>query len=557
MAISLVLSAYLVVDRVSQEFETQERAAQTARTAAVSSAIRSLAQSVAGTDDIIDSKGQLNEKVRERFLLQDPELQQLALGIARADVRVRFGTWNPDKEFFSPAAESEFQISSDGAALEPGEARDSIQLEPSVVIIGGAPSSISIEVTLISPLTTRASRLAGITGTITFVGILAMIVAIIISTIAAARFAKPVQLLSETATAISDGDLSARVPTGIEVAANDEMVALLNQFNLMADRLQGSMQALRRERDRGQEHLADVSHELRTPLAALRAFVDLLQDPGTDEVTRKRLFAEAGRQLERMDSLTSNILELSRFDAGIARPVFVVADIRASVQLAVEQAAAGARRAGVAVDERVPTRKVLVRHDAALVGQAVANLVANALKFTTRGGSVLVSVQLLSTGAATVTVRDTGVGISSDELPRIFDRFYRGTEGLAATSRAARATGSGLGLAIVKSIVDMHAGRIVVESLPGEGTSFALTFPADPEAVEEEVPEAPLTEAGPATLVSFGRRAAALLGEVAKTSLRLRSVLRADPPSSTVSETPASLSVAPESAEDPKETQRG
>ena len=557
MAISLVLSAYLVVDRVSQEFETQERAAQTARTAAVSSAIRSLAQSVAGTDDIIDSKGQLNEKVRERFLLQDPELQQLALGIARADVRVRFGTWNPDKEFFSPAAESEFQISSDGAALEPGEARDSIQLEPSVVIIGGAPSSISIEVTLISPLTTRASRLAGITGTITFVGILAMIVAIIISTIAAARFAKPVQLLSETATAISDGDLSARVPTGIEVAANDEMVALLNQFNLMADRLQGSMQALRRERDRGREHLADVSHELRTPLAALRAFVDLLQDSGTDEVTRKRLFAEAGRQLERMDSLTSNILELSRFDAGIARPVFVVADIRASVQLAVEQAAAGARRAGVAVDERVPTRKVLVRHDAALVGQAVANLVANALKFTTRGGSVLVSVQLLSTGAATVTVRDTGVGISSDELPRIFDRFYRGTEGLAATSRAARATGSGLGLAIVKSIVDMHAGRIVVESLPGEGTSFALTFPADPEAVEEEVPEAPLTEAGPATLVSFGRRAAALLGEVAKTSLRLRSVLRADPPSSTVSETPASLSVAPESAEDPKETQRG
>jgi len=557
VAISLVLSAYLVVDRVSQEFETQERAAQTARTAAVSSAIRSLAQSVAGTDDIIDSKGQLNEKVRERFLLQDPELQQLALGIARADVRVRFGTWNPDKEFFSPAAESEFQISSDGAVLEPGEARDSIQLEPSVVIIGGAPSSISIEVTLISPLTTREWRLAGITGTITFVGILAMIVAIIISTIAAARFAKPVQLLSETATAISDGDLSARVPTGIEVAANDEMVALLNQFNLMADRLQGSMQALRRERDRGREHLADVSHELRTPLAALRAFVDLLQDSGTDEATRKKLFIEAGRQLERMDSLTSNILELSRFDAGIARPVFVVADMRASVQLAVEQAAAGARRAGVAVDERMPTRKVLVRHDAALVGQAVANLVANALKFTTRGGSVLVSVQLLSTGAATVTVRDTGVGISSDELPRIFDRFYRGTEGLAATSRAARATGSGLGLAIVKSIVDMHAGRIVVESLPGEGTSFALTFPADPEAVEEEVPEAPQTEAGPATLVSFGRRAAALLGEVAKTSLRLRSVLRADPPSSTVSETSASLSVAPESAEDPKETQRG
>lgn len=210
-----------------------------------------------------------------------------------------------------------------------------------------------------------------------------------------------------------------------------------------------------------------------------------------------------------MDALTSNILELSRFDAGIARPVFVVGDMRSSVRAAVEQAAAGARRAGVAVDERMPTRKVLVRHDAALVGQAVANLVANALKFTARGGSVLVSVQLLSTGAATITVRDTGVGILSDELPRIFDRFYRGTEGLAAANRSARATGSGLGLAIVKSIVDMHAGRIVVESLPGEGTSFALTFPADPEAVGDEFPEAAQAQTGPATLVSFGRRAAA------------------------------------------------
>ena len=519
--------------------------------------MRSLAQSVAGTKSILDNNGDLNAEVRERFLLQDPELQQLALEVARADVRVRFGTWNPDKEYFSPAADSEFLISSEGAVLEPGEARDSIVLDPNVVIIGGAPSSISIEVTLISPLTTRASRLAGITGTLTFVGILAMIAAIAVSAFAAARFAKPVQLLSETATAISDGDLSARVPTGIDVAANDEMVALLDQFNLMAERLQGSMQALRRERDRGQEHLADVSHELRTPLAALRAFVDLLQDEGTDELTRKKLFLEAGRQLERMDSLTSNILELSRFDAGIARPVFVVTDMRSSVRAAVEQAAAGARRAGVAVDERMPTRKVLVRHDPALVGQAVANLVANSLKFTARGGSVLVSVQLLATGAATVTVRDTGVGISSDELPRIFDRFYRGTEGLAAANRAARATGSGLGLAIVKSIVDMHAGRIVVESLPGEGTSFALTFPADPEALGDELPEAPVAPAGPATLVSFGRRAAALLGEVAKTSLRLRRVLRADPPSSTVSEMPASLSAAPQSDDVPKEKPRG
>ena len=182
---------------------------------------------------------------------------------------------------------------------------------------------------------------------------------------------------------------------------------------------------------------------------------------------------------------------------------------------------------------------MVIRHDATLVGQAVANLVGNALKFTPKGGSVSVAVRPLATGAATITVSDTGVGIAAEELPRIFDRFYRGTEGLAASRKETRATGSGLGLAIVKSIVDMHAGRIVVESLPGSGTSFTLTLPADPLTdADSAVEPTPATQPA-ATLISVGRRAAALLGEVAKTSLRLRRVLRADTTSSTLNEPPA------------------
>ena len=150
----------------------------------------------------------------------------------------------------------------------------------------------------------------------------------------------------------------------------------------------------------------------------------------------------------------------------------------------------------------------------------------------------------LSTGAATITVSDNGVGISADELPRIFDRFYRGTEGLAAARKATRASGSGLGLAIVKSIVDMHAGRIVVESLVGSGTSFTLTLPADPELIADETVEPSPTPQEPSSLISVGRRAAALLGEVAKTSLRLRQVLRAEAASSTLEEQSASPDAA-------------
>jgi hypothetical protein len=147
-----------------------------------------------------------------------------------------------------------------------------------------------------------------------------------------------------------------------------------------------------------------------------------------------------------------------------------------------------------------------------------------------------VAVRPLATGAATITISDNGVGISAEELPRIFDRFYRGTEGLAAARKATRASGSGLGLAIVKSIVDMHAGRIVVESLIGNGTSFTLTLPVDPELIADETVEPAPAPQGPSSLISVGRRAAALLGEVAKTSLRLRQVLRADASSSTLEE---------------------
>lgn len=507
---------------------------------AVSSAARSIAVAAAGDESVVTRSGTLNPLVRERFLLQDPELQGLATVIARADVRLRFGTWDEAQQKFTPLEDSTFTIDSSGVEAAAGERRDPIESGSEIVLLGGTEVLAAVEVTLEQPLSTRATRITQVTGAITLVGLLALGATILFATLAARRFAKPVRLLAETASAIGDGDLAARVPTGPEVAANIEMKALLDGFNRMASRLETTVGALKRERDRGQEHLADVSHELRTPLAALRAFVDLLDEGGTaDPATRKRLLSEAGRQLERMDALTANILELSRFDAGIARPVFTETDLRSSVSAAIEQAAAGARRRGVALDERLPARRVVIRHDAALVGQAVANLVGNALKFTPKGGSVSVAVRPLATGAATITVSDTGVGIAAEELPRVFDRFYRGTEGLAASRKETRASGSGLGLAIVKSIVDMHAGRIVVESLPGSGTSFTLTLPADPLAdADSAVEPTPATQPA-ATLISVGRRAAALLGEVAKTSLRLRRVLRADSTSSTLSDPPA------------------
>jgi signal transduction histidine kinase len=517
----------LVINSIDETLRLQEVASVSVRQSSVLYVVEDLARTSAGSDLVVSRTGRINPKVRNRFLLQDAALQKIANEIARADVQIRFGIWNEAKQKFNPSSDGEFLISS--AAIEPhsDEARTSLQSEPTRVIFSGGPQSSAIEVTLIDPLSTRAARLREVGGVIGLASALAMLLSVFFAAFLSQRFARPVADLSSAAAAIGNGDLSARVSAAPDAAINDEMSMLLEQFNVMAERLETSVLALRKERDSGQAHLADISHELRTPMAALRAFVDLLaNEQATDAPTRKRLLVEAGRQLERMDALTANILELSRFDAGISQPRLESGDLRVCVRTAIDQAAAGARRRGVALNEELPSRSVLVRHDPTLVGQAIANLVANALKFTPRGGTVTVVMQPLATGAARIVVRDDGVGISPEELPRIFDRFYRGTEGLAAAGRSARATGSGLGLAIVKSIVDMHAGRIVVESLAGKGTSFALTFPADPELAQGE-PAEPEPPSASSSLISVGRRAAALLGEVAKSSLRIRRVLRA------------------------------
>jgi len=155
-------------------------------------------------------------------------------------------------------------------------------------------------------------------------------------------------------------------------------------------------------------------------------------------------------------------------------------DLRATVLSAAEQAEAAARRRGVNLTTELPDGALIVRHDPPRIGQVVSNLVGNALKFTPRGGSVTLKLMPHRQGGARIQVIDTGVGIEAAELPHIFNRFYRGSR-----ASEARSSGSGLGLAIVRSIVEMHAGRIAVESRVGSGSTFTVTLPADPRTPAE------------------------------------------------------------------------
>jgi len=337
-----------------------------------------------------------------------------------------------------------------------------------------------VDVVLSNPYTTRASTLGTITGLFAITALGALLVTFIVSAYLAARFTRPLRRLGEATRRLGSGDLTGRVSAAELESSYSEVAELARQFNVMADRLEESIELIRRDRDRSRDLLADVSHELRTPLAAIGMNVELLQGrAGDDPATRAEFLETSRQQLDRMDWLAQNLLELSKLESGLLRLDLRPEDLRSTVESAFEQAGPAAKRRGVEFELRLPSSPVRIRHDPQRIGQVVANLVGNAIKFTPRGGQVTVALEAVREGAR-LQVHDTGVGIDATEIPHIFERFYRGSR-----ANEARGSGSGLGLAIVKSILDMHAGRISVESRVGVGSTFTVTLPRIARSGEE------------------------------------------------------------------------
>jgi two-component system sensor histidine kinase BaeS len=294
---------------------------------------------------------------------------------------------------------------------------------------------------------------------------------------AARRLTIPLDRLGSFSTRLAHGHLDERVPP----AGVEEIDQLGDQFNIMADRLTESLRLLEADRDRLREFVADVSHELRTPLAALRTYTELQRDGAVDEETRHEFLDRSREQLSRLEWMSANLLDLSRIDAGIFPMDVRIGDLREPVRAAVEASAEVAAGRRISVTYAAPTTTVAIRFDRERMVQLVNNLVGNALKFTPPGGTVAVQI-LDRADAATIEVSDTGPGIPPAELPRIFDRFYRGTN-----VGDARASGSGLGLAIARSIVEMHGGFIEVASVLGEGTVFRVVLPRQAAAAAGEL----------------------------------------------------------------------
>ena len=395
--------------------------------------------------------------------------------LAQADVLIRIGT--PDDEGHFVAASNGTFESDLQASPRLGQSRESLTSDPYVLTVRAFVPYIVV-VTLSNPYTFRAAALASITSALLVIGLATLGLAAIVAAALARRFTTPLRRLTEAARGLAEGDLARRIPSREVRAGSLELTELAVQFNTMAARLQESVEIVRRDRDRSRDFLADVSHELRTPIAALRTFNELLkQRAGADPEARAEFLESSGQQIDRLDWLAQNLLELSKLDSGLVLLDLRPDDLRAAVEQATEQAEAAARKRGVRLAIHQPDAPIRIRHDPVRIGQVVANLVGNAIKFTPKGGEVTVDAAATAAGAR-IVVRDTGIGIDAAELPRIFDRFYRGS-----LANEARGSGSGLGLAIVRSIVDMHSGSVTVESRLGEGSTFTVTLPRQPRPV--------------------------------------------------------------------------
>lgn len=294
-----------------------------------------------------------------------------------------------------------------------------------------------------------------LTGQLLVLGPVALVLALAGGFFLVSRALAPIDRIARTAAEIEAQDLSRR----IDVRGRDELARLSETLNGMFARLQGAF-------ERQTRFTADASHELRTPLAVVAGNVDLaLQRERAPEEYREFL-RDIGEAAERMRSIVEGLLTLARADAK------AIALRRESVSLTavaedivrLHRPLADRQQVTVAVESAPEARAT---GDPERLKELVSNLVTNAIRYNRPGGRVTVRV-----APGTLAVEDTGIGISAEDLPHIFDRFYR-----VDKARSRDVGGSGLGLAIAKWIADAHGGTIGVTSEPGVGSRFVVTLP--------------------------------------------------------------------------------
>jgi heavy metal sensor kinase len=275
----------------------------------------------------------------------------------------------------------------------------------------------------------------------------------------ASRVLKPVERIRQTAQEIGESDLSRR----IEVDSEDELGRLTSTLNRMIGRLEAAF-------SRQRQFTADASHELRTPLAVVQAESTLaLRKKRTQDDYRKSL-GLISQEAAHMSAVVGKLLYLARIDAGKDQVNFERINLKELLTELASDIEVLAREKGIEF-KLARLESLSIEGDRVKLEQLFLNLLENAIRYTPSGGSISASI-VREGKAAVIIIKDTGIGISKEHMPHLFERFYRVDK---ARSRAEG--GAGLGLAICQHIVEVHNGSIEVESQIGKGSTFSVSVP--------------------------------------------------------------------------------
>ena len=281
------------------------------------------------------------------------------------------------------------------------------------------------------------------------------------------RLTTPLRRISEAARKFGSGDFSVRVP----VDGDDEVAQLAVTFNNMARNLE-TIDSSRAS------FMGNIAHELRTPMTSIKGFIDGMLDGTIPDDMRQHYLGLVSQEVGRLTRLIQNMLDISKLEAGEYRVNAQSYDVWESLTGVVFSAEQRVEDQGVEIQGLAP-QKTMVYADPDLVYQVVYNLFDNALKFTPKGGYIRFAVQKAG-GFVTVSVENSGQGISAEALPFVFERFYKEDK-----SRGLNTKGSGLGLHICKVLIGLSGGKIWAESEEGRLCRFSFTLPCDAPAAEK------------------------------------------------------------------------
>lgn len=359
-------------------------------------------------------------------------------------------------------ADEQGRVVADSAASATADRLSTSDLNAgSPIVVNGRRVGTLLAVQATANPTPASDFLAGVHQSTWIGGLTAALIALILGFILFRQIVTPVSAVTSAAQRIAAGQLDQRVP----VQSQDEIGQLAVSFNQMAD-------ALTQDRQLRRTMIADIAHELRTPLSVIQANLEAMLDGVLP--TSPEEIASLRDEAALLKRLIDDLRLLSLVEAGQLKLERTPTDMGALIESAVDHARPQAEANGIELNIEIAANLPSVNADADRIRQVIGNLLSNALRHTLSGGRVTVRA---TTGAndhssIRVEVIDTGSGIAPEDLPHVFDRFYR-----ADKSRSRSSGGSGIGLAIVKQLVEAHGGTVGVESLIGQGATFFFSLP--------------------------------------------------------------------------------